>query len=219
MQQTKRMIMISSILVGLVSVNAPVYAEEHGGHAATTTASSVKVAQTGAVLRDLWLGHAFWVRNVVLETTAGNKAAATAAENEVVANARQIAASIEPFYGQPASDKLFTLLAGHYGAIKKYLEAATNDSKAKQDAAMKMISANVEEISSFLSGANPYLPQDAVRGLLMAHVGHHLQQIQQLHDQQYPQETQTWEAMKGHMYVIADTLAGALAKQFPAKFG
>ncbi|MCI0452982.1 MAG: hypothetical protein L0Z51_11445 [Candidatus Latescibacteria bacterium] len=43
-------------------------------------------------------------------------------------------------------------------------------------------------------------------------------QIQQLRAKQYDQEAQTWEAMKGHMYVIADTLAGALAKQFPAKF-
>ena len=91
-------------------------------------------------------------------------------------------------------------------------------SKAKQEAALKTVASNVEEISAFLSGANPNLPRDAVRGLLMAHVGHHMQQMQQMHDKQYQQEAQTWEAMKGHMYVIADTLAGAIAKQFPEKF-
>jgi hypothetical protein len=37
---------------------------------------------------------------------------------------------IAPFYGQPAGDKLFRLLAGHYGATKDYLGAA-----AKKDAA------------------------------------------------------------------------------------
>jgi hypothetical protein len=31
------------------------------------------------------------------------------------------------------------------------------------------------------------------------------------------QEAQTWEAMKNHMYVIADTLSKAIAKQFAAK--
>ena len=33
-----------------------------------------------------------------------------------------------------------------------------------------------------------------------------------------PEEGKTWEAMKAHMYVISDAIAGALVKQFPAKF-
>jgi hypothetical protein len=41
--------------------------------------------------------------------------------------------------------------------------------------------------------------------------------IKQLQAQQYAQEAQTWEAMKDHMYVIADALARAIAKQFPDK--
>jgi len=54
--------------------------------------------------------------------------------------------------------------------------------------------------------------------LLLAHGGHHVQQIQQVQSKQYAQEAQTWEAMKRHMYVIADALAGAIAKQFPRQF-
>ena len=218
MKPIKRVTLISAVLIALTSANMPTFAEEHSTQASTTAPASVKVTQTEAALRDLWMGHAFWVRNVVLQTTAGNKAATSAAEDEVVANAKKIATSVEPFYGQAGADKLFTLLAGHYGALKKYLEATAAGSKAKQETALKTVASNVEEISAFLSGANPNLPRDAVRGLLMAHVGHHMQQMQQMHDKQYQQEAQTWEAMKGHMYVIADTLAGAIAKQFPEKF-
>lgn len=83
---------------------------------------------------------------------------------------------------------------------------------------MKSLTGNADEIAVFLSGANPNLPRDNVRGLFVAHGAHHVQRIQQLRDKKYPQEAETWEAMKGHMYVIADALAGALAKQFPAKF-
>ena len=54
--------------------------------------------------------------------------------------------------------------------------------------------------------------------MLLAHGGHHVQEIQQLRAGQYAEEAQTWEAMKTHMYTIADALAGAIAKQFPAKF-
>jgi hypothetical protein len=40
----------------------------------------------------------------------------------------------------------------------------------------------------------------------------------QLKAKQYEQEAQTWTAMKDHMYVIADALTAAIAKQFPEKF-
>ena len=102
----------------------------------------VKLADTRAALRDLWVGHVFWVRNVVVSTFAGDQPAATSAERQVVANAKRIAAAIEPFYGKAASEKLFGLLAGHYGAVKQYLEATVARSKDKQDAAFMSLSAN-----------------------------------------------------------------------------
>ena len=214
----KRSILAASILAAFAIPASPVWAQ-HAPHAVVAQApAQSKVAETSAAQRDLWVGHIFWVRNVVTDTLAGNKNAAAAAEKEVVANAKAIAASIEPFYGKAASEKLFGLLAGHYGAAKQYLDATASGSKAKQDAAVKSLTGNATEIAKFLSGANPNLPFDTLNGLLLAHGGHHIQEIQQLKSKQYAQEAQTWEAMKKHMYVIADALAGAIAKQFPAKF-
>jgi hypothetical protein len=208
----------ASIVAAFLATAAPVFAQ-HAGHVIVAQApATAKVAETAAAQRDLWVGHVFWVRNVVADTLAGNKKAAAAAEKEVVANAKAIAASIEAFYGKAASEKLFGLLAGHYGAIKQYLDATAAGSTAKQDAAVKNLTGNATEIARFLSGANPNLPFDTLQGLLIGHGGHHLQQIQQFKGKQYAQEAQTWEAMKNHMYVIADALAGAIARQFPAKF-
>lgn len=177
-----------------------------------------KVAQTQVALRDLWSGHIFWVRNVVQDTLAHNRSAANSAEQQVVANARQIAQSIQPFYGQAASDQLFKLLAGHYGAVKQYLIATSKGSKAEQDTAYKALTVNADQIATFLSGANPNLPKDTLEGLLLAHGGHHLQQIQQFKAKQYDAEAKTWDAMQHHMDMIADALGDAIAKQFPAKF-
>jgi hypothetical protein len=180
--------------------------------------SSPKVAATQAALRDLWLGHVFWVRNVANATMSKDAAAAKVAEEQVVANAKQIAGAIEPFYGKPASDKLFTLLAGHWGAVKEHIEAtAKGDAKAK-DAALAKAIANGDEIATFLSGANPNLSKDALKGLLAMHVGHHAAQNQQLKDKKLADEAKTWDAMRVHMYAIADALGAAIAKQFPEKF-
>jgi hypothetical protein len=210
--------MAACIVAAFAAPAAPVFAQ-HAGHVhIAQSPSGAKLEQTGAALRDLWVGHIFWVRNVAVDTLAGNKAAAAAAEKQVVANAKQIAAAIEPYYGKDASQKLFDLLAGHYGALKQYLDATAAGSKAKQDAAAKNLTGNASEIAKFLSGANPNLPFDTLNGLLLAHGGHHILEIQQLRAKQYAQEAETWEAMKKHMYVIADALAGAIAKQFPNKF-
>ena len=116
MNPIKQSLVAALIVAAFAAPAAPAFAQ-HGGHAVVTP-SSARVDETGAALRDLWVGHTFWVRNVVLETMAGNQAAAAAAEKEVVANARRIAAAIEPYYGKEASGRLFGLLAGHYGAVK-----------------------------------------------------------------------------------------------------
>jgi hypothetical protein len=213
-KQTRLMIALASAL--LLAPAGPARAADHAHAAAIPQAD--KAAQTDAALRDLWLGHVFWVRNVVRETLAGNTGAAAVAENEVVANARQIADAIEPFYGKAASDRLFELLAGHYAAVKKYLQATAAGSKPGQEEALAALTGNAAEIARFLSGANPNLPFETVNGLLLAHGGHHVQQIQQIKAGQFGEEARTWGEMRVHMYTVADALAGAIALQFPAKF-
>lgn len=197
--------------------------ESHAAPAAAApraTGASVpaRVAATKAALRDLWIGHVFWVRSVVDARFSENAGQASAAEQQVVANARAIADSIAPFYGQEAADALFGLLAGHWKAISGYLDATRAGSKAGQDASFRALAANANEIAAFLAGANPNLPEQTLSGLLITHGGHHVQQIQQFAAGQFEAEAKTWGAMTEHMYVIADALAEAIAKQFPDKF-
>ncbi len=169
-------------------------------------------------MRDLWVGHIFWVRNVVIYTLAGNAAAEQVSEQQVVANAHSIAGAIQPFYGPAATDKLFTLLAGHYGAIKSYLQASIAHDTQKQAEATNALLQNAAQIAVFLSTANPYLPKATLQSLLDTHGAQHIAQIQQLQAGNYAAEAKTWSDMTSHIYVIADALAGAIAKQFPAKF-
>ena len=177
------------------------------------TAASMSMA-TKAALRDLWIGHVFWVRNVVVAGLAGDAAAQQTAEKQVVGNAQSIAG----FYGAKAKEKLFALLAGHYGAVKAYLDASIAKDAGKQSEATTKLMSNAGEIASFLSTANPYLPKDTVEELFQEHGGHHITEIRQLQAKDFAGEAQTWADMTQHMYVIADALADAIAKQFAAKF-
>jgi hypothetical protein len=175
-------------------------------------------ADLKAVMRDLWSGHNFWIRNVVLDNTTNNRKALDFAEKAVKANAKQIANVFTPFYGEAATEQLFTLLVKHYSAIKAYSDATVAGSKSRQDAALADYARNTDEIAAFLSGANRYLPKGTVRDLFAAHGAHHVELINELQEEDYGHEAETWQAMQQHVYAIADTLTTALEKQFPGKF-
>lgn len=184
---------------------------------AAAAAPSLKAVELRIALRDLWDGHIFWVRNVVIATHYHDAKAAKVAEDQVVQNAKNIGDAIAGFYGKEAGDKLFKLLAGHYGAVKDYMNASFKGDKKAEAAASDKATKNAEEIAAFLSAANPYLPKDTLFSLLTAHYGHHVTQINSTAAKDFAAEAQNWEIMLKHINGVADALAGALAKQFPEK--
>jgi hypothetical protein len=185
---------------------------------APAASSANKEVATRLALRQLWLDHIFWVRAAVVATHDKNTAARDVAEAQAVANAKAIAESIKPFYGEAASEQLFKLLGGHWGAIKAYLTAKGHGNQPDADKAAKELYANAEEIGKFLSSANPNWPESAVRPMLSTHAGLHIRQIDQIYAGQYDREAKTWEAFVENVNGMGDALASGLAKQFPDKF-
>ncbi len=206
------------VVTAALVLSLPALAPAHDAPAGEKAPLTATFAATQDALRDLWIGHIFWVRAVVEARFDGNENAARAAEQQVVANAQAIAGAVEPFYGDAASAQLFELLAGHWGAISSYLDATLADSKPGQDAAFQQLVDNANGIAQFLGGANPHWPVDTVSGLLTAHGSHHVHQIQQFAAGDFEAEAKTWTLMKDHMYVIADALPVGLARQFHEKF-
>jgi len=184
---------------------------------AAVPAEAPAAPELQAALRDLWHGHIVHARDYALAVHDKNDTGAKGAADAVVANARQIADAVAGFYGKPAGEQMLGLLAGHWGAVKALTDARARNDGGAADKAMADLTANAGEIARFLAGANPNLPEDTVRGLLLAHGAHHAQQIQQVMAGDTAGEAATWTAMQAHMDAIADALAGAIAKQFPDK--
>jgi hypothetical protein len=198
-------------LVGLVGC-------DYESHAVGDT-NPVRVAEMKQSLRSLWLGHIYWVQHAVLNHATNSLGKRTAAEKEVAANAQQIADTVTPFYGEARSEQLFTLLTSHVAALKEYSEATAAGHTSQQDAALARLASNVDDIAVFFNGVNPsYLSKDTVRGLIAAHVAHHVLQINQYKKKDYAHLEETWPMMRQHVYLIADTLTAALVKQFPSEF-
>lgn len=177
-----------------------------------------KTVELRLALRGLWEDHIFWVRNVVLMTKLGDKNAAKVAEDQAVQNAKDISKAIVPYYGKEAGDKLFGLLAGHYGAVKDFMNADFSGKKDAKTAAMNKMLKNADEIATFLSSANPNWPKDAVLGALKTHGGYHMSQIEQINAKNFAGEAKTWSSMKAQIDQVGDILADGIVKQFPQKF-
>ena len=173
--------------------------------------------QLQAAMRDLWHGHIVHARDYAMAVKAGDDAAASAAADAVVENAKQISGAVAGFYGDAGGDQMLTLLAGHWGAVKAMTDARADKDDAAAAKAMSDLTANAGEIAKFLAAANPNLPEDTVRGLMLAHGAHHSQQINLIMAGDTAGEATEWTAMQAHMDMIADALAGAIAKQFPDK--
>lgn len=123
-----------------------------------------------------------------------------------------------PFYGEAASEKLFSLLDANISAVHEYSDATVAENKRQQDVALAHLASNADEIADFLSHLNPYLQKETVRALIATHGAHHVLQINQYKAKDYAPLGATWPMMRQHVYVIADTLTMALAKQFSNKF-
>ena len=135
----------------------------------------------------------------------------------MVENAKQISAAVAGFYGDAGGTQMLQMLAGHWGAVKAKTDARAGDNEAAATTAMSDLTANAGELAKFLATANPNLPEDAVRGMLLAHGAHHAKQIQLIMAGDTASEAAEWQAMQAHMDSIADALAAAIAKQFPDK--
>lgn len=205
---------IGGVVAGGMTASRIARAAERNDHAPGVPANE-KTLQLTLVLRDRWVGHIFWLRGVSLAVIESNDAAMEVAELQAAANADSIAASIEPYYGTAAKEAFAGLLADHYKWVKTYLAATVSSNPSMQATATQSLASNAEEIAEFLSEANPHLLKDELQSLLLAHGGHHIQQIQQIWAGNFASEAETWAGMKAHVYRIADVTAEALTKQFP----
>ena len=197
----------------------PAAAAHDGAHAPAdkSAAAAAPAPKLQAALRGLWHGHVLHTRDYAFAVKAGDAARSQAEGDAVVANAKQLANAVAGFDGTAAGDRMLALLAGHWGAVKAMTDAGQRGDTAAGNAAMATLTKNAGEIAVFLSGANPNLPEGAVRGLLVAHGAHHAAQIAQVMRGDLAGEKTTWAAMQAHMDTIADAMAAALAKQFPDK--
>lgn len=185
---------------------------------ANAPATDSKAASLRTLLNNLESEH---VDLAAAATRAGfdGDPAFNAAAGALGKNTDELSAAIASVYGEDAGAQFKEIWASHIGFFVDYTVAAKGGDQAGMDKAVQNLNGYVEAISTFLSGANPNLPKDAVAQLVTEHVGllkeavdkHGAADYAGSYDAQSRARTQITSK-------IADTIAGAIVKQKPDSF-
>lgn len=221
--KNKTVMMVATLVIGLLVGGGLGYAQgnmKNDGkkNTATSSQTDTKAAGLRALLNNLEAEH---VDLAAAATRAGfdGDASFTATAGALGKNTDSLSAAIASVYGDEAGAQFKEIWASHIGFFVDYTVAAKAGDTAGMDKAVQNLNGYVEAISTFLSGANPNLPKDAVAQLVGEHVGLLKEAVDKHGAGDYAGSYDAQSRARTQITTkIADTIAGAIVKQSPDKF-
>jgi hypothetical protein len=168
-------------------------------------------------MRKLWEDHVTWTRNVICCITDGLPGADQAVKR-LLKNQDDIGNAVKPLYGEAAGNRLTALLHDHIIIAADVVKAAKAGDNAALDAANKKWFANADEISTFLSKANPNWKEDDMTKMMHDHLKLTTDEAVARIKKDYDADVAAYDKVHNEILEMADMLADGIAKQFPDKF-
>jgi len=185
---------------------------------ANAPATDTKAAGLRALLNNLESEHVDLASAATRAGFDGNANFAAAA-GALGKNTDDLSAAVGSVYGEEAGAQFKEIWASHIGFFVDYTVAAKGGDQAGMDKAVQNLNGYVEAISTFLSGANPNLPKEAVATLVGEHVGLLKEAVDKHGAGDYAASYDAQSRARTQITTkIADTLAGAIVKQKPEAF-
>jgi hypothetical protein len=200
--------LLAVVAIGVTAV----WAARLNAPTSATPAAGLRVGLNALLSEHVYLAAA--ATNAAL---GGRPAEFEAAAAALDANSVDVARAIGSVYGPDAEQAFLPLWRKHIGMVVEYTVGAATGDRARQEKAVNDLVGYTQDFGAFLSGANPNLPKAVVADL----VKHHVLTLKAVIDAQAAKDQdRIYTALRtgaGHMQMIADPLAGAIAKQFPDK--
>jgi hypothetical protein len=177
-----------------------------------------RAADLRTTLNALLAEHAVLAAGATGAALGGRETEFKAAAAALDANSQDLARAIGSVYGPGAQEAFLPLWRRHIGFFVDYTMAVAARDRAKQEQAVADLVGYTDDFGAFLASANPNLTKAAVAGLVKQHV---LTLKAVVDAQAAGDPARAWMAVReatGHMAMIADPLAAAIARQFPARF-
>jgi len=168
-------------------------------------------------MRKLWEDHVIWTRNVIFCLVDGLPGKDQAV-NRLLQNQVDLGNAIKPYYGVEAGKKLTDLLYPHITIAAEVVNAAKAGNTAALDEANKRWYANADEISEFLSTANPNWEFEEMKMMMREHLKLTTDEAVQRIKKDYEADVIAYDKVHDAILKMSDMLANGIVKQFPEKF-
>jgi hypothetical protein len=195
--------------------------QSHSMHGATmmnSKESATSAADLRVGLNSLLGEHMLIAAVATSHVLGGREVPFKGAVGGLDANSVDIAKAIGSVYGLDAEKAFLPLWQKHIGFVVDYTTGVATKDKAKQDKAVTDLILYADDFGAFLNSANPKLPKSAVAELVKGHILTLKVVIDAQAAGDWPKAYAAIRSAYGHMHMIGDPLAGAIAKQFPQKF-
>ena len=176
-----------------------------------------KSEQLRNAMHKLWEDHIVWTRNVILNII-DDLPGTEQAVNRLLQNQDDIGNAIKPFYGEAGGKELSRLLREHITIAADLLKAAKASNNPAFDEANKKWFVNADEISNFLSKANPNWKLNDMKKMMNDHLKLTTDEAVARLKKDYAADVKAYDKVHDEILMMADMLADGIIKQFPAKF-
>jgi hypothetical protein len=216
---------IVAVVVVLVIVGAIGYSavKNNDKKDSTTTAAVVpttntKAADLRSALVTLGVEH-MQLTSQAVDAALDGSANASAYGTALYANGNDIGAAVGSVYGKDAETTFDSVWKLHLDQFVAYAVAGKKGDDAGKAAALSAISTGyTKPLSAYLAKANPNLPAATLESVLGEHVTMTAKMIDDHNAGNYTAEAAELKLADSHIEGIFSTLAGAIVKQYPAKF-
>jgi len=206
---------VLSIILTAAVISLPAAGQMAMNHSAGS--SSEAAFQLKTAMRQLWEDHVTWTRNVILCLT-DDLPGTDEAVKRLLKNQDDIGNAVSSFYGQDAGKKLTALLYDHIKIAAEVVKAARAGDNQKLDDANKRWFANADEISEFLSKANPNWPLADMKKMMHDHLQLTTNEAVARLKKDYSGDVAAYDKVHKEILEMSDMLADGIIKQFPQKF-
>jgi len=168
-------------------------------------------------MRKLWEDHITWTRLFIVSALADlpDKDATT---QRLLQNQVDLGNAVKPFYGAAAGDKLSALLKDHILIAADIVTAAKAGDTAKLESSKTRWVANADELSAFLSAANPkHWPAADMKAMMREHLDLTTAELLARLKKDWTADVSAYEKIHLQALHMADMLSDGIARQFPDK--
>jgi hypothetical protein len=176
-----------------------------------------KAEQLRVSMHKLWEDHVTWTRNVIfniMDDLPGTDQAVA----RLLKNQEDIGNAIKPVYGDAAGNELTRLLKEHITTAADLLKAAKSGDNTAFNTANKKWVDNADEISTFLSKANPNWKLADMKKMMHDHLDLTTQEAVARLKKDYDGDVKAYDKVHEEILMMADMLTEGIVQQFPEKF-